>query len=146
MKISKSGFKEKYFPDANNADINDFLTIHKRSLHNINSDLLSSIIKVRPVTGHKGSFGHTLLIAGSKGKTGAAILSSMATLRSGCGLLTALIPSEAEVSLLCKLPEAMTRIRKRNDLTVEELAGFNSIGFGPGAGTGKESAELLYFY
>ncbi|MEM8996863.1 MAG: NAD(P)H-hydrate dehydratase, partial [Acidobacteriota bacterium] len=42
---------------------------------------------------HKGSFGHTLLIAGSRGMAGAAILAARAAVRGGAGLTTVAVPS-----------------------------------------------------
>ena len=42
----------------------------------------------RPPGGHKGTFGHVLVVAGSPGKTGAAAMAGMAALRAGAGLVT----------------------------------------------------------
>ncbi len=38
--------------------------------------------------GHKGTYGHLLVLAGSKGKTGAAVMAGKAALRMGAGLVT----------------------------------------------------------
>ncbi len=62
----------------------------------------------RPRNGHKGSFGHLLLLAGSRGKSGAAALSAQAALRAGAGLVTVASPESAQRDLAIKLTEVMT--------------------------------------
>ncbi len=61
----------------------------------------------RPPTGHKGTFGHVLLVAGSAGMVGAAILSGRAALRAGAGLLTIAIPASQTAAVHAGLPEAL---------------------------------------
>ena len=46
----------------------------------------------RPPWGHKGIFGHTLVVAGSQGMAGAAALCGKAVLRGGGGLVTLAVP------------------------------------------------------
>src|SRR5690606_32769838 len=45
----------------------------------------SAMLRPRPQFGHKGTFGHALIIAGSAGRAGAAVLATRAALRSGTG-------------------------------------------------------------
>jgi NAD(P)H-hydrate epimerase len=47
------------------------------------------LLPQRPQTGHKGSFGHVLIVGGSPGKTGAVALAAEGALRGGAGLVTA---------------------------------------------------------
>jgi hydroxyethylthiazole kinase-like uncharacterized protein yjeF len=47
-----------------------------------------SFAKPRKPSGHKGDYGHALVVAGSVGKSGAAVLASWAALRAGAGLVT----------------------------------------------------------
>jgi NAD(P)H-hydrate epimerase len=47
------------------------------------------LLPARPETGHKGSFGHVLIVGGSPGKTGAVALAAEGALRTGAGLVTA---------------------------------------------------------
>jgi len=46
------------------------------------------ISKLRAASGHKGNYGHLLVVAGSMGKTGAAALAARAAYRAGAGLVT----------------------------------------------------------
>lgn len=46
----------------------------------------------RERTGHKGDYGHVLLVGGSVGKTGAAVMGAEAAYRSGAGLVTVATP------------------------------------------------------
>jgi NAD(P)H-hydrate epimerase len=52
----------------------------------------TAVVPTRPREGHKGTFGHVLVVAGSVGKSGAAILASRAALRAGAGLTTLACP------------------------------------------------------
>ena len=98
----------------------------------------------RPRVGHKGTFGHALLVAGSPGKVGAAILASRACARSGCGLISALLPLDLQASMNVALPEAMTVV---DVSTTPTFTGahprFSAIGIGPGIGTGDDAERLL---
>lgn len=68
----------------------------------------SALLPERPPHGHKGSFGHLLVIAGSRGKAGAASLAAIAALKSGCGLVTIAVPEGQAASITRKYPEIMT--------------------------------------
>ena len=46
----------------------------------------------RPLDGHKGSFGHALVVAGSRNYVGAACLAGLAAARAGAGLVTLATP------------------------------------------------------
>ena len=65
-------------------------------------------LPVRIAAGHKGSFGHVLVVAGSPGKTGAAILATSGALRAGAGLVTLAAPESLNPIYETRLVEAMT--------------------------------------
>lgn len=107
-------------------------------------DAARSII-ARPRFGHKGTFGHALLVAGSWGKMGAACLAAKAALRSGLGRLTAHIPASGYDIMQISVPEAMVSVDDRPDHSscVVADAGFSAIGVGPGIGTKIETVMML---
>lgn len=108
----------------------------------IDEDLIKGLIRPRSPEGHKGTFGHALIMAGSAGKTGSAILCAKAALRSGCGLVSVYIHSSAYTPLLAQLPEAMIIPRKKKDRE-PPLGNFSAIGFGPGIGVDNQGIQLL---
>ena len=56
--------------------------------------MFRELLAPRPRDGHKGTFGHVLVVGGSRGKTGAPAMSGLAALRAGAGLVT--VASAAE--------------------------------------------------
>ena len=70
-------------------------------------ELLPWLPERRP-DGHKGTYGHALILAGSTGKTGAAALAALGALRVGVGMVTLGVPAGLNPILEMKLTEAMT--------------------------------------
>jgi len=62
----------------------------------------------RPRDGHKGTFGHLVVVAGSPGKSGAAVLAARGALRSGAGLVTVAAPEAIRAEVDSGCVEAMT--------------------------------------
>lgn len=107
----------------------------------------------RPAAGHKGSFGHVLLVAGSEGKTGAAALAAEAAGRVGAGLVTVACPAGINDILEVKCTEAMTvpvadtSERSLAASAEEQLLALSAersaVGLGPGIGRSAETAKLV---
>ncbi|MHC1698189.1 MAG: NAD(P)H-hydrate dehydratase [Geobacteraceae bacterium] len=74
----------------------------------LESGFIGPLLKLRDRCGHKGSYGHCLIIAGSTGKTGAAALAANAAVRAGSGLVTLAVPASLNPILELKTTEAMT--------------------------------------
>ena len=106
----------------------------------------------RPRAGHKGSFGHVLVVAGSEGKTGAAALAARAACRGGAGLITVACPSGLNDILEVKCTEAMTApLPQTTDRALSSAAlgellelarARDVVAFGPGIGDGDETVAL----
>lgn len=111
---------------------------------------LQSILRPRPVDGHKGTFGHALLVAGSYGMAGAGILAGRSCMRSGVGKLTVHIPQKNNDIMQVALPEAILHHDKDDKrwtampLDASVPIPYNAIGIGPGIGTGQETSDALH--
>ncbi len=105
----------------------------------LNSAYISSLIKPRAKNSHKGTYGHSLIVAGHRAAMGAAVIAAKACLRSGTGLLTISTAAEERLILQTALPEAMLLLRnKKIDFTK-----YNAVGIGCALGTGKKAFRLL---
>jgi hydroxyethylthiazole kinase-like uncharacterized protein yjeF len=109
-----------------------------------NNDI-TSLLPYRPLFGHKGTFGHALLLAGSYGKAGAAILAARACLKSGAGLVTVRTPAKCVTPLQSALPEAMCIPDEEETFlsTIIKPATYVAIGAGPGLGIDKQTGNVI---
>ena len=69
--------------------------------------LAAGLLPARPLDGHKGTFGHLLVIAGSRNYVGAAALACRAAHRAGAGLVTLAAPASIYPILAGKLDETI---------------------------------------
>ena len=69
--------------------------------------LAAGLLPARPLDGHKGTFGHLLVIAGSPNYVGAAALACRAAHRIGAGLVTLAAPASIYPILAGKLDETI---------------------------------------
>jgi len=112
---------------------------------------IAASIPVRGQTGHKGTAGHLLVIAGAKGKTGAALLAGRAALRAGAGLLTLATTAGAQSALDAKAVCEMTSCYAQGDdaddssfaTLMAQVARMKAIAIGPGIPTGQGMAGLV---
>jgi NAD(P)H-hydrate epimerase len=95
---------------------------------------------------HKGTYGHSLLIAGSFGKMGAAVLAAGSCARSGTGLVSCQVPGCGYQVMQTAVPEAMCIADPCQDhwsAAPGDLQKYDAIGLGPGLGRHPETAGAL---
>ena len=116
----------------------------------ITIEMLKTLVRSRPEDGHKGTFGHALLVAGSYGMAGAGILAGRSCMRSGVGKLTVHIPWRNNDIMQVALPEAILNHDEDDKrwtsmpLDASVPIPYNAIGIGPGIGREEKTAEALY--
>ena len=120
----------------------------------ITHPLVSTCLPKRPASSHKGSFGHTVIVAGSRGKSGAAALATSAALRSGSGLVTACVPEAIQALVGSFRPEVMTEglastqvgtfASGAGDDLLEFLHGKQVAAIGPGVSTNPETVDFVH--
>jgi len=106
----------------------------------------------RSIDGHKGTFGHLLVLAGSTGKCGAAVMAAEAGLRGGAGLVTLACPANVQSGVAARLTEVMTvpLHDQEGEVSLLALGSLRSLAedkqalaVGPGLGVGKEVSSLV---
>lgn len=102
-------------------------------------------IRKRNKHSHKGTYGHSLLIAGQHGQIGASVLAAKSCLRTGTGLLTVHTPECGYNIIQSTIPEAMvsTDQAKEHFSKVPKLRQYHAIGIGPGIGQSNQTANAL---
>ena len=113
--------------------------------------MLSRLLAPRAKAGHKGTYGHALIIAGSRGKTGAAAMSGLDALRAGAGLSTVASAASAIAEISMHTPELMTEPLRETESGVialnadldPVLQGKTVVAIGPGLGRAPHIAPLV---
>ena len=114
--------------------------------------LASSLLPKRPETGHKGTFGTCLVVAGTRQYTGAAYLTGKAAYRAGCGLVNVATRSDVRDSLSGRLIEAVWTILPEQgqgyhpsgiDLLRSPVEKAAALVMGPGWGVQAANQEFL---
>jgi len=80
---------------------------HLATKETIETELSVRLPLERPEDGHKGTFGHALVVAGSAAYGGAGLLAAKAALRAGAGLVTWVLPRAMAKAMAGRLPEAI---------------------------------------
>lgn len=125
----------------------DYLKEVETDQHYVDDYFIHTMTKPRIKHGHKGTFGHSLMIGGSKGMIGASILSSKAALKSGCGLITAFIPECGYNAIQSSFPEAMALCSENYNFHEQlsiQLENYDSIGIGPGLGQNQATQKFVF--
>lgn len=109
----------------------------------ITETLVKASVPKRPLYGHKGTFGHALILGGSRSYVGAPIFSAKAALHAGAGLVTLAVPEsiyplaavQNPESLFLPLPEEKGHFSgKALEELSQRLNEFDSVAIGPGMG------------
>ncbi|MBI4508728.1 MAG: NAD(P)H-hydrate dehydratase [Deltaproteobacteria bacterium] len=116
----------------------------------LDKDHVRRLLPRRPRGGHKGTFGHVLVVAGSRGKTGAALLCAEGALRGGAGLVTCAVPPSVHPQLEGRVREAMCAELDHDLPSAEGLAalaalatGKDALAWGPGIPVTPRARELV---
>ena len=106
---------------------------------------VNRLLKPRASFGHKGTFGHALIVAGQYGMAGAAVLSAKACLRAGAGKVTVHTPLLNNSILQVAIPEAVLSHDTDNKIftTAIDTTPYASLAIGPGIGTNKRTSLAL---
>src|SRR5262249_8376829 len=107
----------------------------------------------RSNTGHKGTYGKVLVVAGSRGMSGAAVLCAHAALRSGAGLVQVACPAEVQPVIAAAYAAYTTiPVRQHADCTfgdgaVSELVELareaDVLAIGPGLGRAADTVAFV---
>jgi hydroxyethylthiazole kinase-like uncharacterized protein yjeF len=104
--------------------------------------MFADLLAPRARDGHKGTYGHVLVIAGSRGKTGAAAMCGMAALRAGAGLVTVASDESAIPVIAGHAAELMTE-----PLAIGRISSIvekkDVVAIGPGLGTHPETVAMV---
>ncbi|MEH7353430.1 NAD(P)H-hydrate dehydratase [Neobacillus drentensis] len=107
----------------------------------ITESLVKASVPLRPKHGHKGTFGHALIVGGSRSFIGAPIFTAKAALHSGAGLVTLAIPESIYPMAAAQNPESLFLPLSEEDgrfseKAIDEMAPllhqFDSVAIGPG--------------
>jgi ADP-dependent NAD(P)H-hydrate dehydratase / NAD(P)H-hydrate epimerase len=113
------------------------------ALRRIDDALLMDALPRRQRTGHKGDYGHVLIVGGGEGMPGAVRLAGEAALRTGAGLVSvATHPSHAAL-LVASRPELMPHAVANPDDLAPLLDRADVVAFGPGLGRSDWARALF---
>ncbi|MDA8100569.1 MAG: NAD(P)H-hydrate dehydratase [Nitrospiraceae bacterium] len=111
------------------------------------------VLPERERQGHKGDYGHLLVVAGSLGKAGAAVMAARAALRTGAGLVTVAAPSGIVPVVQQQVFEAMCFPAAESiDGTLgsgaevellKEAGRMSALAVGPGLSTHYETMQVV---
>lgn len=109
----------------------------------ITESLVKASVPFRPKYGHKGTFGHALVLGGSRHFVGAPVFAAKAALYSGAGLVTLAVPDSIYPMTAAQCPEALFLPlaeeeghfgKKAIEEIIPRLSQFESVAIGPGMG------------
>ncbi len=110
------------------------------SLELLEPSMFRELLAPRPRDGHKGTFGHALIVAGSAGKTGAAAMCGIGALRAGAGLVTVASDPSALPAIVAHAAELMTEPIANLQKAAQ---GKTVIAMGPGLGRTPQTEAMV---
>lgn len=112
-------------------------------VHLLHQSIITEGLPPRHRTGHKGSYGHTLILGGNHGMVGAALMASEAAARVGSGLVSVATRSEHVGVFNSRLPEIMVHPCETVDQLRHLIDKASVVAVGPGLGQDEWAATLL---
>ena len=118
----------------------------------IDNEVVKSMMPVRPIYGHKGSFGKVLVIGGSANFMGAPILAAHSAGRVGTGLVTAATIERVQQNMASIVPEITWDLLAEYDGMIDptaaehigdKISDYAVILVGPGMGHDARMSKLL---
>ncbi|MFK8066744.1 MAG: NAD(P)H-hydrate dehydratase [Gammaproteobacteria bacterium] len=108
-------------------------------------DLLTqkSTLDSRKATGHKGQYGHTLIVGGDHGFAGAVRMAAEAAARSGSGLVSLATRERHATQIAMSRPELMAHSVERSNTLLSLINRATVVAIGPGLGQDKWGQEML---
>lgn len=116
----------------------------------ITKDIVKQVIPKRPSNGHKGTFGHGLVIGGSKFYVGAPIYSAKSAFHSGAGLITLAVPTSVYKVAAVQNPESLFLPLEESEGHIAcnafaniDWSSYKAIAIGPGMSRFENGEALL---
>lgn len=118
----------------------------------ITVDRVRAGLPPRPISGHKGTFGSVMVVAGSNNYVGAPCLAARAAYRAGAGLVTLATPSSIHSVAATLLPEATHLLLPHSlgalvsdavDVLGPELPRYQALLVGPGLGRDPRTRQFV---
>lgn len=114
-------------------------------MQNLSTEILSQVIRRRPVDSHKGTFGKVVLVGGNAQYGGAIIMSAQAAVQAGAGLVTIVTDKVNHAPLHARLPEAMAVDWEQRPVIDEVLKAADVVLIGPGMGLEQQNERMLQY-
>lgn len=104
----------------------------------------------RPLHGHKGTFGHCLVVGGCVNYVGAPQYTAKSAFQTGVGLVTIAVPNDIYPIVASQCPECLLLPLRSQDggfcgdaLAEVDFSPFKAVAFGPGIGRRTDGKQLL---
>lgn len=104
---------------------------------------MAKAVPRRPLTAHKGRFGHVLVIAGDHGMGGAGLMVAEAAARTGAGLVTLATRPEHVAPALARCPSLLVRGISHGSELGPQIDAADVLVCGPGLGKGSWGQQML---